>query len=75
MPSTHFATPPNPLQPTPQGSTDLPTLDSATSTLVQPAFPPLPNLSPILTPAMTAKFEDFVQHLWYSFSIHEMLNL
>jgi hypothetical protein len=63
------------LQPSASSTRSRPAQDSAASTSAHPVHPPLPTLTPIVTLIAAVKYEDFVHHLWYSFSVHEMLNI
>ena len=51
-----------------------PTAPSTSSASHQPLPHPSPALPPTVTPAPIVNHADFVQHLWYGFSVHEMIN-
>jgi hypothetical protein len=49
--------------------------DTAASSQVPPVNLSLPTLIPSVAPIPVIKYADFVHHLWYSFSVHEILNI
>jgi hypothetical protein len=49
--------------------------DTATSAPIPLVNSSFPTLIPSVTPLPVVKYADFVHHLWYSFSVHEMFNV
>jgi hypothetical protein len=54
---------------------NLPCTTAKTSAPTHPVNPPLVTTPPLIAPVTTVNHVDFVHHLWYSFSVHELLNV